>query len=303
MTYADWNAVVQPKVRGALNLHRVFEKQKLDFFVLTSSLFSNVDRPGQCNYNAGNTFLQAFSQYRRRNGLPASVVGIGGVDGIGFFSRNAKLMKEIKGIGLYFLQERHVLEAIELAMTTSSPAFTPDTTSDGDRLDSPWTPSIAPGDFLTGLRSTIPLDSPTNLVPWRRDRRMALYHNLSTQSSSSSTNGSGSADELSVLLASIDNDITLLDEESSTVALATIIGRKVADFTLRSSSDGDEISIDMDVASSGLDSLTAIELRRWWRRCLGFDISVLEINAAGSLRQLGRIAAEGLKAKLQENSG
>lgn len=47
----------------------------------------------------------------------------------------------------------------------------------------------------------------------------------------------------------------------------------------------------------GLDSLMAIELRRWWRIALGLDVSVLEIMGAGTLEELGKIAAEKLVSK------
>jgi Phosphopantetheine attachment site len=44
-----------------------------------------------------------------------------------------------------------------------------------------------------------------------------------------------------------------------------------------------------------MDSLMAIELRRWWKQAFGFDISVLEIMGFGTPEELGKVAGEGLK--------
>ena len=61
----------------------------------------------------------------------------------------------------------------------------------------------------------------------------------------------------------------------------------------------DEADLDtsLTLVQIGLDSLMAIELRRWWKQALGLEISVLEIMASGSLEALGAVAAKGLKER------
>ncbi|KKA22694.1 Fatty acid synthase, partial [Rasamsonia emersonii CBS 393.64] len=74
MAFSNWVAANAPKVTGTWNLHKRFKEEKsLDFFVLASSMVTIVERPGQGNYSAANTFLEAFSQYRQALSLPASV--------------------------------------------------------------------------------------------------------------------------------------------------------------------------------------------------------------------------------------
>lgn len=77
MSLEDFDAVLEPKVAGGWNLHTVFAKVDLDFFVLFSSTGAVVASPGQINYAAGNAFLDALAAHRRAHGLPAVSVGWG----------------------------------------------------------------------------------------------------------------------------------------------------------------------------------------------------------------------------------
>lgn len=292
MSYADWNAAVKPKVQGAWNLHNVLKDQVLDFFVLASSLFGTVEWPGQCNYSAGNTFLEGFCQFRRQHGLAASVIGIGPVEGVGFLTKNTKSQKRVRDGGLYFLREQHLLDSFELAMKLSKPIMPARTLTDG--ADSPWKSWCSEGQFITGLRSDRSLSDPTNRIPWRRDRRMGFYHNMDTMLGPARE--PGKSDILDAFLIRAASDIKILDTEASVEVLSKAILTKLAELTLRTAAD---ISLDGSVAHSGLDSLTAIELRRWWKRTFGLEVSILELTAAGSLRELGRTAAEKLKVKLE----
>ena len=58
--------VLQPKIVGSLILEELLREDRLDLFVLCSSLFSIVGGIGQIDYCAANSFLDAFAQ--KRNG-------------------------------------------------------------------------------------------------------------------------------------------------------------------------------------------------------------------------------------------
>ncbi|HEX2569028.1 MAG TPA: type I polyketide synthase [Polyangia bacterium] len=70
VTPAALGAVLRPKLEASWNLHRYFERQPLDFFVLFSSAASVLGNMGQAAYAAGNAFVDALACDRQASGLP-----------------------------------------------------------------------------------------------------------------------------------------------------------------------------------------------------------------------------------------
>ncbi len=76
----DWSRftkVMAPKVEGSWNLHRLTRDLPLDFFVFFSSSASLLGSPGQGNYAAANTFMDALAHHRQAQGLPALSINWG----------------------------------------------------------------------------------------------------------------------------------------------------------------------------------------------------------------------------------
>lgn len=57
----------------------------------------------------------------------------------------------------------------------------------------------------------------------------------------------------------------------------------------------EDIELGMTMSQIGMDSLMAIELKRWWKQAFGLDISVLEIMGSRTLEELGKVATQNLK--------
>ena len=69
----DW----APKVYGAWNLHAATADQPLDWYCSFSSAAALVGSPGQGAYAAANSWLDAFTHWRRAQGLPATAIAWG----------------------------------------------------------------------------------------------------------------------------------------------------------------------------------------------------------------------------------
>jgi myxalamid-type polyketide synthase MxaE and MxaD len=74
---ASFNQTWLPKVVGSWLLHHLLPQESLDFLVLFSSAASLLGSPGQANYAAANSFLDALSQQRKTEGLSALSINWG----------------------------------------------------------------------------------------------------------------------------------------------------------------------------------------------------------------------------------
>lgn len=81
--------VLEPKIKGAWNLHELTRDMLLDHFMLYSSVTTYLGNPGQANYVAGNTWLEGLAVLRRAQGLPVTCIGWGPIGDAGYLTRNA----------------------------------------------------------------------------------------------------------------------------------------------------------------------------------------------------------------------
>jgi hypothetical protein len=163
MTFDEWQTSVQPKAQGTWNLHHATHSADLDFFLLFSSICGITGQWGQGNYNAANSFLDAFVNYRHGQNLPASVIDIGFMGSIGMAVKSDALMKNLKRSGYYFLNERHLIDALTISLAHSRPG--------GDQF-------MHRSQLGLGIRSTKSMATPTCRVAWKKDSRMAISHHF-----------------------------------------------------------------------------------------------------------------------------
>jgi acyl transferase domain-containing protein/NADPH:quinone reductase-like Zn-dependent oxidoreductase/acyl carrier protein/NADP-dependent 3-hydroxy acid dehydrogenase YdfG len=114
MSAAQIRRVLAPKVLGAQHLHDLTRGLPLDFFVLYSSATTLFGNPGQGNYVAANFALEALARLRRAQGLPATCVGWGAIDDVGYLARNAQIKEALQSrMGGAALQSSAALDALE----------------------------------------------------------------------------------------------------------------------------------------------------------------------------------------------
>jgi len=112
-TWESFARLFQSRVRGTYNLHRALQAEKLDFFILTSSISSMAGNIGQANYAAANYFMDIFAQYRRSLGLPATSVNWGPWAGAGVAAGSTEAIKNIKLKGIKSLSPEDGRKMIE----------------------------------------------------------------------------------------------------------------------------------------------------------------------------------------------
>jgi acyl transferase domain-containing protein/NADPH:quinone reductase-like Zn-dependent oxidoreductase/acyl carrier protein len=114
--------VLDPKIRGALNLHELTLDKPLDLFVLYSSVTTLFGNPGQGNYVASNMWLEALAARRRQQGLAATCVRWGAIDDVGFLERNKKIKEVLQSrMGGSALASATALDVLELMILSNSP--------------------------------------------------------------------------------------------------------------------------------------------------------------------------------------
>ncbi len=120
--------VMRPKVDGALNLHELTEHLDLAQFVLFSSGAATLGTPGQGNYAAANTFLDALALQRQSQGLAGQSLawglwlqeagnGMGGLDQID----RARLSR----LGIGALSPEEGLQLLDAAQASDEPVLMP----------------------------------------------------------------------------------------------------------------------------------------------------------------------------------
>lgn len=288
MKFDEWETVVLPKVQGTWNLHHALAKQEEphDFFFLFSSASGTGGQIGQANYAAGNTFLDAFVQYRQSLGLPCSTLDIGIMEDVGFLTRERHLLEALRATSLYFLHEEDLLDSLELMIARSH------RTDDPTAHKSVVGGYVNPSQVAIGLRSTLPLSSPLNRTSWKKNPRSLVYRNIEFQDqmdSGPTTDGS-----IKEFLQACSQTPAVLETEGTAAFLAKEIGETLFNFMMRGD---EEVDVTVALSSIGVDSLVSIELRNWFRQKIGVPFTVVEIVGAASIAELGKMAAAKLAEK------
>ncbi|KAI0454220.1 hypothetical protein F5B21DRAFT_514821 [Xylaria acuta] len=265
MSLSTWQRVLAPKTVGSSNLGTIFgEEPGLDFFILTSSFAAVGGHAGQSNYAAANSYMNGLAASRRRRGLPGSALNIGVIYGLGFLHREREeLYGGLEREGYPPISERDLHHMFLEAIVTGRPG--------GD----------GPGEITTGLRR-YRRDAP-NPLHWQLDPRFGHF---------AQRNGEAEETEERKLKSSSFQEELAGHVDPAAVADAIGAALEQRLRTLLGLPEGATIDRRCSLLDLGLDSITAVEILRWFTTHLGRDFALLKILDAPSIRKLCLDAAE-----------
>jgi len=220
-TPARFRAVMAPKVLGALHLHELTSGAPLDFFVMYSSVAGLLGSPGQGNYAAANTFLDALAHHRRALGLPALSIDWGA------FSE----------VGLAAAQENRGARLVSRGMRSLTPA---------EGLS-------ALGRLLGGDRAQAGV-APLDLRQWVEFYPVAASSRMLSRLLAAQRGGAGPAAQEISLFRRLERT-----PEEARYAVVTGTLRSMAGRSLRLAAD--QLDVHQPLTAYGLDSLMSVEIR------------------------------------------
>jgi hypothetical protein len=252
MSFNDYNTVVQPKVAGAWNLHNSLLEQKLDFFIMLSSAAGIIGNKGQAAYSAANTFMNAFAQYRVHRNLPATAIDLAAVSDVGYLAENTEKKDLVMGsMGSEGVSEVELHALIAAAISNKM--------------------STCSNHCITGLDIAPGAQAPSWILDAKfapiRPQIDASVKSTAKVSLRQSLKQASSAEDAESLVYS-----GLVDKVSAVLMI-----------------DKDEIDGRQPIATYGLDSLVAVEIRNWVTRQTDANLQVLELLSSGSLLSLSQI--------------
>ncbi|MGX1887868.1 SDR family NAD(P)-dependent oxidoreductase, partial [Streptomyces sp. NPDC055287] len=242
LTPQQLDTVLRPKADAAWNLHHLTQDKDLDAFILFSSMGGVLGAPGQGNYAAANTYLDALAQHRRAQGLPATSLAWG-------------LWAEATGM------TGHLTEADVTRMTRSG--FPPISSKDGLAFfDAALTKSDAtllPVDINTGALAVLARDG--SLPPVLSDLVRAT-----PQLSRASTG----APAVAVGSSTFKDEFTLLSDADGRARLIELV--RAATATVLAHPAPESIDVSQPFKGLGFDSLTTVQLRNHLNAATGLHL-------------------------------
>ncbi|MFE5792308.1 SDR family NAD(P)-dependent oxidoreductase [Streptomyces sp. NPDC056503] len=218
------NAVLAPKVDAVVHLHELTDGLDLSAFVVFSSVAGVFGGAGQAGYAAANSFLDAFMEHRRAQGLPGLSLAWGLWDGVGGMGGglDAQDVRRVERSGVQVLGEAQGLALFDAALCVDA-----------------------------ALLVAVPLDL---RVLRGRAEIPALLRGLVTAPRHRTTASSAKAAD-----ASLRQQLLALPEEQRHATLVGLVRQHVA--AVLGYAGGETVDPDRAFRELGFDSLTAVDLR------------------------------------------
>ena len=265
MTVEDWQLGIKPKVQGSWNLHTLLPK-KMDFFVCLSSISGIVGQGGQANYAAGNTFMDAIVRHRVAHGEKANSLDLGWMESEGVVAESTFLSTGIASAGhllpisqteFHALLDYHCDPARDLGS--------------GDSCQSIIGPEMPAAMLEKGLKEPSWMQRPT----FRHLRQIGL--------GGVSSSLAGKAVDYAALL----REAASIEE-----AARVVIDGLVQKLSRALSVPAESLDTSKPLHAYGVDFLLAVELRNYFAKEFGADVTVFEISGGSSFDAVSMTVAK-----------
>lgn len=261
--------VMQPKIRGAWNLHYATVKLAcpLEFFIMFSSIRNHIPGTGQSNYNAGNHFLDSLAYYRLNSlKLPAISMGLPAISGAGYLHNNAQQTVDLmEKQGVYLMPFQNVFQMIEQLQYLQRQAR--------EKTDL-YNPVI----FAVNWKQLSATNLSSKLTQFAKEM---LEKNKDNDESMISSNENHQI--------SFDINTTI---DKIRFAVSKIFGAL----------NIDRIDVHRSLVQQGMDSLRAVQLRGWLLKEMFFDASLVELVQGMSIHDLGKLIQTKFNEKQSKTS-
>jgi acyl carrier protein len=248
MSPSRTEAVLAPKIDGAINLDRATRGQPVKQFVLFSSASTLIGNPGQAAYVAANGYLQGLARRRVAEGLPALAVCWGAIADVGVLAQRQGTADSLRRVsGVAGMQSRDALAGLGRLLAVA------------DELGDPV---VVCAEF-------------------QRDDMFRSLPILATPTFAGVFGGGSSGSSENAV------DIAALIADKSDADAQRILGRIITDEVaqiLRLSAG--EVDLDSSLDALGMDSLMALELRMGLETRYNIELPLMSITSVPSLRDL-----------------
>lgn len=248
--------VMQPKIRGAWNLHYATMKLvcPLQFFIMFSSIRNHIPGVGQSNYNAGNHFLDSLAYYRLNSlKLPAISMGLPAISGAGYLHNNAQTTVELMDEqGVYLMPFHNVFQMIEQFQYLQRQA----------------------------IEKTDLFNPVMFVVNWKKLSSMNLSSKLSHFAKEMLTKNNDNEDSM---ISSNDNQQISFDIDTIIQKIRFVVSKIFGSLNI------ERIDVNISLVHQGMDSLRAVQLRGWLLKEMFFDTPLVELVQGMSIHDLAQL--------------
>jgi acyl carrier protein len=277
ITYSQWSATLESKVKASWNLHR-FLPADMDFFILLSSLSGIYGAVGQGNYAAGCTFQDALARARTEAGCfgRCSVsLDLGWMRTIGVIAESELSAEYLRNRELS--RDSAAVEAEDLMAL----------------LEHYCDPSLSPSE-IRGSQLLVGAITPAYFLARGEDVVAAtlagnghLFAGFDVPSAFA--NGSSSSNQPT---RKEDSAAVLFQQAKDFQARRTVVIDAIKAKVARAMGVAiDDIDSTKKPSDYGVDSLMAVELRNWIHKSFGAAIAVFEMMGGMTITEVGELVA------------